>query len=195
MNNKEQNHSNTLIKITVSILLIAFGVISLIILAVNGISYTVYVPILMVSVAIATYAIISCIALGILRHIQAEPAKIHAAAKWSHIFSSGIALMILAPLIIILLSAHSVSIEIIYACFLIALSLSISLTIVGIIKFISTSRGSTSYILFQGDKCPCPKTGCSNYGNCQSCITHHKNLDTMTECERLKGKMERRNKK
>lgn len=54
------------------------------------------------------------------------------------------------------------------------------------------------YILFQGgEKCPCRKSNCKYHGDCEACMNHHYNMErkTKTQCDRLKAKMERQNRK
>ena len=117
MSKKQQIHLVSVIKIIASVLCIIVGVLSLIFLAGDEFSYTIYVPVLICSIAVASFLISSCLVSGILHHKKVEQKKIDAMTKWINIFSSGIALLVLAPLIIILFSAKSVSIWIIFLCF------------------------------------------------------------------------------
>ena len=35
--------------------------------------------------------------------------------------------------------------------------------------------------------CPCPKTGCSNHGNCDECKKYHSSSNSLPFCEREHG--------
>ncbi|MGM9532551.1 hypothetical protein [Intestinibacter sp.] len=194
MSKNQKIHSISAIKIIASILCVIVGVLSLIFLAGDGFSYTIYVPVLICSIAIASFLISSCLVSGILHHKKVEQKKIDAMTKWINIFSSGIALLVLAPLIIILFSAKGVSIWIIFLCFLIAVSLSVILVVIGIVKIINICREplDEKYTLFEGENCPCWKKSCKYHGNCTACVAHHHNKSrkTKTSCERLKEKID-----
>ncbi|MGN1031983.1 MAG: hypothetical protein ACI4PU_00840 [Intestinibacter sp.] len=194
MSKKQQINLISIIKIIASILCIIVGVLSLIFLEGNGFSYTIYVPILFCSIAIASFLISSCLVSGILHNRKIEQKKINAMTKWINIFSSGIALLVLAPLIIILFSAKGVSIWIIFFCFLISVSLSVVLVVIGIVKIINICREplDDKYTLFEGENCPCWKKSCKYHGDCAACVAHHhnKNRQTKTSCERLKEKFD-----
>lgn len=199
MNEKEQIRSVTTIKIIVSILCITFGVLSLIFLWGQDVHYTIYVSILMGCIAIASLLLLSSGVLGILWHRKVKQEKINSASKWIYVFSSGVALLILSPLVIIFLSAYDVSFLIFLPCFFIAVSLSVIPIVIGIVKCINVCREplEQKYILFQGENCPCKKINCKYHGDCTACMAHHHNPEhkTKTECDRLKAKMERQRKK
>lgn len=199
MNEKGQIHTTTTIKIIMSILCIIFGVLALIFLWGHGVHYTVYVSILMGCIAVTSLLLLSAGVFGILRHKRVEQAKIRNASKWIYVFSSGIALLILSPLVIIFLSEYDVSFWMIFPCFFIIVSLSVVLVVIGIVRCINICREplEKKYILFQGENCPCKKVKCKYHGDCIACMAHHHNPEhrTKTECDRLKAKMERQNRK
>ncbi|HGM1346910.1 TPA: hypothetical protein ACKON3_001612 [Clostridioides difficile] len=137
---KGQICTTTIIKIIISILLITFGVLSLIFLRAQHIHYTIYVTVLMCCVAVASLLLLSCGILGILRHKNTEQKKLNAMAKWIYTISSGTAILIASPLIIILLSAQEISFTIFLPCFFIALVVPITLIVLSIAKCINICR-------------------------------------------------------
>ncbi len=40
--------------------------------------------------------------------------------------------------------------------------------------------------------CPCKRTKCVRHGNCEVCREHHKNKKSLTFCDRLKKKEQRK---
>lgn len=40
--------------------------------------------------------------------------------------------------------------------------------------------------------CPCKRVKCERYGDCEACRKHHNNKKTLTRCEKLKKKEQRR---
>ena len=40
--------------------------------------------------------------------------------------------------------------------------------------------------------CPCKRIKCERYGNCNACREHHKNKKSLTFCDRLKKKEQRK---
>lgn len=137
---KGQIHTTTIIKIIISILLIIFGILSLIFLRAQHIHYTVYVTILICCIAVVSLLLLSSGILGILRHKNVEQKKLKDMTKWIYAISSGTAILIAAPLIIILLSAQGIPFTIFLPCFFIALVVPITLIVVGIVKDINICR-------------------------------------------------------
>ena len=137
---KGQIHTTTIIKIIISILLITFGILSLIFLRAQHIHYTAYVTILICCIAVVSLLLLSSGILGILRHKNVEQKKLKDMTKWIYAISSGTAILIAAPLIIILLSAQGIPFTIFLPCFFIALVVPITLIVVGIVKYINICR-------------------------------------------------------
>lgn len=40
--------------------------------------------------------------------------------------------------------------------------------------------------------CPCKRTKCERYGNCNACREHHNDKKSLTFCDRLKKKEQRK---
>lgn len=170
----------TTFKIISSIIFVMIGVLSLVFLHGYGFSYTLYIPILLGSISIASFLICSCVVLGILHHKNIDNIKINAVIKWINTFSAGIAILVAVPVIIIVFSAFGIKPWIIFVTFVIVASISVFLTIFGIIKCINIYRQPvlTDIVLYQGDTCPCRKTNCIYHGNCAACIEkHHKKIN------------------
>lgn len=200
MNKQGQLFTSTIVKIILSILCVSFGILSLILLSGQGFHYTIYVPILMMCISVATFLLLSTGTLGILRHKKIELIQIINAKKWIYTFAGGVALMIASPLAIILLSAKGISPFIFVFCFFVVLSLSVILVVVGIANCINICRESSKdkYILFKGgETCPCRKINCKYHGDCESCMDHHYRMEpkTKTKCDHIKTRMERNNRK
>lgn len=140
MKTKDQIHTATIIKIIVSILLVAFGILSLILLRAQGYTYPVYVTVLMCCIAVSSLLLLSSGILGILRHKKIEQGKLGRVVKWIYAISSGTALLIVAPLVIILFSAQGLSFTVFLPCFFVAIIVPIILIVVGIVKCINVCR-------------------------------------------------------
>lgn len=52
-------------------------------------------------------------------------------------------------------------------------------------------------IVKQKPSCPCKRIKCERFGDCAACKEHHHNSErnTLTACERLKKKKERKNRR
>ncbi len=137
---KGQNNTATTIKIIISILLITFGILSLIFLRAQHMHYTIYVTVLICCIAVASLLLLSSGILGILRHKNVEQKKLKDMTKCIYAISSGISILIAAPLIIILLNAQSISIVVFLPCFFIALVIPVTLIVAGIVQFINIYR-------------------------------------------------------
>jgi hypothetical protein len=50
---------------------------------------------------------------------------------------------------------------------------------------------------YNNENCPCKRTECERHGNCTACREHHSSLKgkSLTYCERLKEKEERRSRR
>lgn len=193
MSKKYAIGSSTTLKIIASIVSVTVGVLSLVFLHGYGFSYTIYILILLGCIAIASFLLCSCAVIGIFRHKKIEQTKIDTAVKWIYIFSAGIAILVFAPVIIIDFFAFHINPWVIFVSFLTVVSISVFLTIFGIVKCINTCRIPllTDIVLYQGSTCPCRKTKCENHGNCVACIEKHRNRNKPTRCERLKAKTDR----
>ncbi|WMC91072.1 hypothetical protein [Kineothrix sp. MB12-C1] len=133
-------HMVTIIKIIISILSVSFGILSLILLRAQGYDYPVYVTILMCCISIASLLLLSSGILGILRHKKIEQEKLESIVKWVYAISGGSALLIIAPLTIILLSAQGISFTVFLPCFFVTLIVPVILIVVGIVKCINVCR-------------------------------------------------------
>ena len=161
-------------KIFASILFVIIGVLSLIFLHGYHFPYTIYVPILLGCIAFSCFFICSLVVSGIFR--------CQAAVKWIDVFSAGIAIAVFAPVVIIELAAFLVHPFLIFLCFLLILSLSVFLAVLGMAKSVQEYRRPVS------GTCPCRKTGCKNHGNCEACRAEHRKKEKPTSCERQKQK-------
>ena len=192
MNERKQIYLATTLKIIISIILVILGVLSLVFLHGYRFSYTIYVPVLLGCIAIALFLLCSCFMLGIFCYKNIEQGKINSVKKWINIFSAGISLLVFAPVIIIDFLAFNVHPLIIFLSFFIVVSISVALTVFGIVKCISAyrERTLTDVVLYQGTTCPCRKTNCIYHGNCTACIEKHRSKNKPTRCERLKAKID-----
>ena len=191
MNERKQIYLATTLRIILSIILVILGVLSLVFLHGYRFSYTIYVPVLLGCIAIALFLLCSCFMLGIFYHKNIEQEKINNVKKWINIFSAGISFLVFVPVIIIDFFAFNVHPLIIFVSFFITISISVILTVFGIVKCISAYREPdlTDVILYQGTTCPCRKTNCIYHGNCTACIEKHRSKNKPTRCERLKAKL------
>ena len=130
----------TIIKIIISIMLITFGVLSIIFLRAQHVHYIVYTSVLMFCIAASTLLLLSSGLLGLLRHKKTEQKKLVNMVKWIYSISSGVAILIIAPLIIIFLSAQGISFTIFLPCFFIALIVPVTMIVLGIVKCINIGR-------------------------------------------------------
>lgn len=137
---KGQIHKTTVIKIIVSILCVTFGILSLILLRARGYAYSVYVTVLLCCIAAASLLLLSVGILGILRHKKIAPEKLGRMTKWVYTISNGTALLIAAPLVIILLSAQGISFMVYLPCFFAAVIVPVILVVAGIVKCINICR-------------------------------------------------------
>lgn len=193
MSERKQMHFIITLKITISIILVILGVLSLIFLHGYRFSYTIYIPVLLGYIAVASFLLCSCFVLGIFYHKNVEQKNIKTVKKWVNIFSAGIAFLIFAPVIIIDFFAFNVHPLIIFLSFFIAISISVIFTILSIVKCINIYREPAlkDIVLYQGTACPCRKTNCINHGNCTACIEKHRSKNRPTRCERLKNKIDK----
>lgn len=133
-------HMVTTIKIIISILSVSFGILSMIFLRAQGYDYPIYVTTLMCCISIASLLLLSSGILGILRHKKIEQEKLGSIVKWIYAISGGSALLIIAPLIVIILSAQGISFTVFLPCFFVAIIVPVILIVVGIVKCINICR-------------------------------------------------------
>ena len=161
-------------KIFASILFVIIGVLSLIFLHGYHFPYRIFVPILLGCIAFACFFICSLI-VSCIFHCAAT-------VKWIDVFSAGIAIAVFAPVVIIELAAFLVHPFLIFLCFLLILSLSVFLAVLGMARSVQEYRRPVS------GTCPCRKTSCKNHGNCEACRAEHRKNGKPTSCERQKQK-------
>lgn len=130
----------TTVKIIISILSVTGGILSLILLRGMGYSYTVYVTVLMLCIATSLLLLLSSIISGILQHKNVGQEKSAHIEKWSYTISSGVALLVIAPLIIILLAGQGVAFTVYIPCFFGAIIMPIVFVVTGVVKCINMFR-------------------------------------------------------
>lgn len=136
------NKKNFPAAIAGGILSAALGVLALVLLHISGFPYTVYVPILMACVALASFLFSSAFLTGLMlkRMNNGSHPMPKKSVQWSYLLSLSPAILIIAPLAVILPSAQGISYAVYLPVFIALLIGAAMLLIVSAIGWFSAYR-------------------------------------------------------